>query len=154
MRQIYQRRSVAVSSRRRAASRAGHEPRAPRRRTPEQAFDDFAGNRPDRADVIHNPDLSAATVAIAAAGADKLGPGSAELVEVVRKHLVPCRPVVPPFVAPGIDPVRDASFTERLGHRPGLADVLPLTLAGGEQDEPLPQGVELLAVDARQECGW
>src|SRR3954454_25400936 len=98
------------------------------------------------------PDLSAPAAVLATAGADNsLG---AELVEVLREHRAPGRPLVRPFLTPGIDAVGHTLAAQRLRGGPRLTDVLPGALAGGEDDEPLSYGVELRPVEAGQEGEW
>ena len=57
-----------------------------------------------------------------------------ELAQVLRKHRTPRGPLVRPLRSPVVDPVRDLFGAQRLGHPPGLADVLPLALARGQQN--------------------
>src|SRR4051794_19963279 len=76
---------------------------------------------------------------------------STQLVEVRGEHPPPGGPVVLDFRTPRVDPVGNALATQHVGHRPGLTDVLPGTLTGGEDHLPLPELVELGSLEAGQE---
>src|SRR5207253_538207 len=52
---------------------------------------------------------------------------------------------------PRIDAVRGALGSEDIREGPALADVLPLALARGEVDVPLPQHVQVQALERRHE---
>src|SRR3954469_9069166 len=75
----------------------------------------------------------------------------AELVQVLGQHPPPGRPLVRPFLAPRVDPVRYALAAEDVAGVPRRVDVLPRPLTGGEDREPGSQHLELLAVHPGQE---
>src|SRR5205807_2627846 len=64
---------------------------------------------------------------------------------------MPGRPVVPPLRAPWVDAVGDPFLPKGLGHHPRLPDVFPLTLTRREQNEALPQCIELRPLESGQE---
>ena len=82
---------------------------------------------------------------------EELG-GLGELVQVLRQHPAPGVPLVRPSAGPSCPPGWGCPW--RPAPRPSarLADVLPLALAGGQlHDPPLPEQVQLRALQARQE---
>src|SRR5580658_895009 len=60
--------------------------------------------------------------------------GRRQFPQVLREHLPPRGPLVRPLRPPVVHPVRDPLGPQDLGHPPGFADVLPLALAGREDD--------------------
>src|ERR1700677_645537 len=68
---------------------------------------------------------------------------SGELVEVLRQHPAPGRPLVRPLLAPVVHPVGDPLVAKHRRHPPRFADVLPVAFAGREYPPPLPEPVKL-----------
>ena len=73
-----------------------------------------------------------------------------ELAEELRQHLAPGDPVVPPGVVPRVDAVRDALRTEHALDVPALLRILELALPVREQDEALPEQIEMRTIEVRQ----